>query len=96
VDTDVSEEHVASIRWCLPTSQHGVTAQRTNIDIFTSLTASDLIFEAFVQSFIAFKYAVLLQKRAQYSTSHTVKAVQHFKSAAIVRQYFSGVLLTPR
>jgi hypothetical protein len=34
--------YVPPKRWYLPTSPHGVTTQKTNIDIFTSVRISDL------------------------------------------------------
>jgi hypothetical protein len=50
VHTTVSEEHTASIfraedgsNMYLPTSPHGVTAKKTNIDIFNAVRTSNLI-----------------------------------------------------
>jgi hypothetical protein len=50
VDTKVSEEHTASIfslpkRWYLRTSSHSFTSQKTNIDIFTAVRTSNLIWK---------------------------------------------------
>jgi hypothetical protein len=38
----VTQCHVPPKRWYLPTSPHGVTTQKTNIDIFTAVRTSYL------------------------------------------------------
>jgi hypothetical protein len=53
--------------WYLPASPHGVTTQKTNIDIFTALRTSNLVCSRKTQH-IAISYHLLVQFRAE-STS---------------------------
>jgi hypothetical protein len=38
------KQYIPPKHWCLPTSPHSVTAQKTNIDIFNAVTTSNLTY----------------------------------------------------